>query len=65
MIDYLGGLTHGLHPIQTESAESRYGDPVKVNPDKIARFVTHWLKKTGAHSVGFTRLEDYHLYSHK
>ncbi|MCK5691223.1 MAG: 4Fe-4S dicluster domain-containing protein, partial [Bacteroidales bacterium] len=61
----LGGLTHGLHPIQIDSAVSRSGDPVKVNPDKIARFITHWLKKTGAHSVGFTRLEDYHMYSHK
>ena len=65
VIDYLGGLTHGLHPIQIDSAVSRSGDPVKVNPDKIARFITHWLKKTGAHSVGFTRLEDYHMYSHK
>jgi len=65
VIDYLGGLTHGLHPMQTVSAESRSGDPVKVNPVLTARFITQWLKKTGAHSVGFTRLEDYHLYSHK
>ena len=65
VIDYLGELTHGLHPIQKDSAESHSGDPVKVNPDKAARFITQWLKRTGAHSVGFTRLQENHLYSHK
>jgi len=56
VIDYLGGLTHGLGPIEK---------PVEVNPDLTARFITQWLKRTGAHSVGFTHLEEYHLYSHK
>jgi hypothetical protein len=56
VIEYLGGLTHGLRPP---------GNPVEVNPDKTARFITQWLKRTGAHSVGFTHLEEYHLYSHK
>ncbi len=63
--EYLGGLIHGSHSTQAESPESVSGDPVKVNPDKTARFITHWLKRTGAHSVGFTHLQDYHLYSHK
>ncbi len=40
-------------------------EKVLVNPEKVSRFISRWLKKTGAHSVGFTRLEDYHLYSHK
>jgi ferredoxin len=30
-----------------------------------SRFIRHWLEQTGAHSVGFTALKDYHLYSHK
>lgn len=41
------------------------GRKVPVHPDKLSGFLTRWLKQTGAHSVGFTRLEDYHLYSHK
>lgn len=55
LIDYLGALTHGP------------GDrmPVKVNPEKTSRFIRQWLTGTGAHSVGFTSLEEYHLYSHK
>ena len=41
------------------------GGKIKVNPEKISQFISQWLKQTGAHSVGFTRLEEYHLYSHK
>ena len=65
LIDYLGALIHGLDTEQTKSQESGSKNPVKVNPERTARFITHWLKRTGAHSVGFTRLQDYHLYSHK
>jgi reductive dehalogenase len=65
IIDYLGGLIYGLDPEQTKSQEAGSKNPVKVNPERTARFITHWLKRTGAHSVGFTRLQDYHLYSHK
>ena len=46
-----------------------YGIPaikkVSIDPGKVTTFITRWLEDTGAHSVGFTRLEDYHLYSHK
>jgi len=55
-----------------EIIESMFPDKVIVNPqkisikpEKVSRFLSQWLKKTGAHSVGITRLEDYHLYSHK
>jgi len=65
VIEYLGGLTHGLNPTQAGSPESQLENPVEVNPDKTTRFITRWLKRTGAHDVGFTRLQEYHLYSHK
>ena len=65
VIDFLGALTHGLSSIHKDSSDSPSVDPVKVNPDKTSRFITRWLKRTGAHSVGFTQLEEYHLYSHK
>ncbi|MCK4748800.1 MAG: hypothetical protein KAT15_17220, partial [Bacteroidales bacterium] len=56
IIDFLGSLTHA-----TPSALEQE----KINPKKISRFITRWLKRTGAHSVGFTHLKEYHLYSHK
>jgi len=65
VIDYLGGLIHGLNPTPSGLPQPHPGNPVKVNPDLTARFITQWLKRTGAHSVGFTPLKDYHLYSHK
>ena len=37
----------------------------EINTEKASRFISAWLIKTGAHSVGFTRLQAYHLYSHK
>ena len=40
-------------------------EPAAVDPHKTGTFISHWLKGSGAHSVGFSRLEDYHLYSHK
>ena len=65
VIDYLGGLIHGINPEQSQSPGSPSENPVKVNPDHTARFISHWLKRTGARDVGYTRLQDYHLYSHK
>ncbi len=65
VIDYLGGLIHGINPEQSQSPGSPSENPVKVNPDHTARFISHWLKRTGAREVGYTRLQDYHLYSHK
>jgi reductive dehalogenase len=33
-------------------------------PADITRFLKVWLRKMGAHSVGVTRVRDYHLYTH-
>lgn len=54
---------HIVIPV-TENAKLN-PEKVKVNPQKVSQFITRWLKQTGAHSVGFTSLKDYHLYSHK
>ena len=40
------------------SAEQRRVDPVE-----ITRYIRGWAKYLGAHSVGFTPLKDYHLYT--
>jgi ferredoxin len=55
IIDFLGTRTHG--PIT--------GTQKNVHPKKYTDFIKKWMKQTGAHSVGITRLKDYHLYSHK
>ena len=65
VIEYLGSLTHGINPAQSKSPDSHSENPVKVNPDRTARFISNWLKQTGALDVGFTRLQEYHLYSNK
>ena len=57
VIDHLGTLVYDFKPPSKK--------PAKVNPEKAGGFIRQWLKRSGAHSVGFTRLEDYHLYSHK
>ncbi|MCP4310344.1 MAG: 4Fe-4S dicluster domain-containing protein [Bacteroidetes bacterium] len=78
VIDFLGNLTHGQDqadagiPNQStpessgqESANLSNPKPEQLNPKKTTRFISEWMKQTGAHSVGFTPLRDYHLYSHK
>jgi ferredoxin len=65
VIDYLGALTKDPEALSVVSPGLPIRDPIKLDPDKTVRFISHWLKKTGAHSVGFTRLQEYHLYSHK
>jgi reductive dehalogenase len=57
MVEHLGKLIYDHKGPDPE--------PAKVDPHKTSAFITHWLKGSGAHSIGFTRLEDYHLYSHK
>ena len=57
VVGHLGKLIHDHKEAGPEIAE--------VAPQKTSSFISHWLLATGAHSVGFTRLEDYHLYSHK
>lgn len=39
-------------------------EPVSSDPRSITDFIRHWAGKLGALAVGFTRLQDYHLYSH-
>lgn len=36
----------------------------RLNPAEITDFIKVWAKKSGAMSVGVTRLRDYHCYSH-
>jgi reductive dehalogenase len=62
LIEYLGELIHGKVPPVSKPI---LRDPLKINPDKTSRYISRWLSGTGAHSVGFTSLEEYHLYSHK
>lgn len=71
LIDFLGHLTHGnpvsyasLPEFHIQSNLSNI-DKGSIDPERVAGFISDWLKKTGAHSVGFTVLKDYHLYSHK
>ena len=51
----MGPLTHGA------VSDRR----IKVDPVRISNFLRTWLNEGGAHSVGFTDLQPYHLYSHK
>jgi reductive dehalogenase len=55
LIETLGALTHG-------SAEPSRKE---IHPRKATTFIHRWMQQTGAHSVGITALQDYHLYSHK
>lgn len=55
-------LTDHLHSLQKLAPSS---EKTEVDGDKTAVFIEKWLMQTGAHSVGFTELKDYHLYSHK
>jgi reductive dehalogenase len=55
-------LTDHLHSLQELSPNSKKAE---VDGDKTRAFIEQWLLKTGAHSVGFTELKDYHLYSHQ
>jgi ferredoxin len=55
-------LTDHLHSLdEHESSENK----MEIDPGHMTHFIQKWLKKGGAHSVGFTSLEDHHLYSHK
>jgi ferredoxin len=65
VIDFLGGLIHGPLSGSDVAKGPPVRDPVKADPGQTTKFISSWLKRTGAHSVGFTRLEEYHLYSHK
>ena len=38
-------------------------EQTRVDPVEITRYIRGWAKYLGAHSVGFTLLKDYHLYT--
>ncbi|MDF1573722.1 MAG: 4Fe-4S dicluster domain-containing protein [Bacteroidales bacterium] len=65
IINYLGGISRGAISEGEALSEQPSREALKNDPFKTSRFILHWLRKTGAHSVGFTRLQEYHLYSHK
>ena len=55
LIEHLGELIEGV-PLKTKT---------ETDPVSISHFLETWLKKTGAHSIGFTKLKPHHLYSHR
>lgn len=55
IVEFLASLTKGQPNTIPETPD----------PGKNTKFISEWLKRTGAHSVGFTALKEYHLYSHK
>ena len=65
VIEFLGPFTHGHAPAKGLQSNTSQKSKIRTDPDLTARFVKIWLEGTGAHKVGFTRLQDYHLYSHK
>jgi len=50
-----------LHPYVNGVADKNRQN---FDPQKITAFIKDWLLRSGAHSVGVTVLQDYHLYSH-
>lgn len=40
-------------------------DKEEISPEKMLEFLTGWSKKLGALNIGFTKIENYHYYSHK
>ncbi|MEJ2202679.1 MAG: 4Fe-4S dicluster domain-containing protein [Gemmatimonadota bacterium] len=67
------------HPVAFRAADASFatierlrpfvgGEPaaerVELDPDRATSFLKQWARKLGAVSVGVTRLEAYHLYTH-
>jgi ferredoxin len=67
------------HPLAFRAADASFatierlrpfvdGDPqegrVELDPARVTEFLKRWVLKLGAVSVGVTRLEDHHLYTH-
>ena len=65
IIEFLGALTHGPGAVTDLPKQTSGKSQFLTDPDRTALFIRAWLRKTGAHAVGFASLEDYHLYSHK
>jgi len=52
-------LTDHLHDL---ADQIKTGSKEKLDPRNTSKFIQYWLKKNGAHSIGFTRLKAHHLY---
>ncbi|WP_439185693.1 hypothetical protein [Carboxylicivirga taeanensis] len=53
-------IVDGLHA----SVEGPSGkDICPISPEKFAHFIQHWAIQSGAVSIGFTKMKDYHWYS--
>jgi reductive dehalogenase len=65
IIEFLGALTHGPDAATDLGKGTAEKSQVRTDPGQASQFIHSWLRKTGAHQVGFARLQDYHLYSHK
>ena len=61
--EFLGALTHDPAAVPEGGKSTARKSRVRTDPDQTAHFVHAWLRKTGAHAVGFATLQDYHLYS--
>ena len=55
-------LTEHLHSLEKIHPS---GKKQPLDPSKMKVFIADWLLRSGAHQVGFTSLEDHHLYSRK
>jgi reductive dehalogenase len=54
-----------LHSLVDQDPDpAKAADPTRLPPQVAADFLGRWAKHLGAADVGFTRLRDYHLYTH-
>ena len=60
-----GGMGGGEAPdVRSTPAPTAGGSRYPEKPEAVTRFLKGWALKLGAHSVGVTRVRDYHLYTH-
>ncbi|MBR8536118.1 4Fe-4S dicluster domain-containing protein [Carboxylicivirga sediminis] len=58
--DALFHIVDGLHQyVEGQAKDTSHS----VTPDKYGQFIKQWARKSGAVSIGFTSLKDYHWYS--
>ena len=65
LLEFLGTRAGNQSSWKAKPAADARESTREMDPEKASRFISAWLRRTGAHSVGFTRLKAYHLYSHK
>jgi len=57
------GVRLGGGPAEVGAEQLGSGTQADLDPARVTRFLESWLGKMGAHSVGVTRVRDYHLYT--